>query len=88
MGLNTEHLNTKYIGILNVLKLGFPMVGFGMVGLSNSYSYGPDHSKTKQLEIGTKWQPFCAKWNSIRKPNAIGNQNRRLPLEFRTRWVF
>ena len=28
---NSEHLNTKYIQILNVLKFGFRMSGFGMV---------------------------------------------------------
>ena len=76
-GLNTE---------LNILKFGFPMVCLGMIGQSCSYSYGPDHSKSKPLKIWmkwppfcsdflwfwTKWPPFCSKLNTIGKPNTIG----------------
>ena len=42
------------------LSSDFQLFGFGMVGYSNSYSYGPDHSKTKPLEIRKKWRPFCS----------------------------
>ena len=45
------------IGILNILK--FRWFSFGMVGYNNSYSYGPNNSKTEPLEIQTKWRPFC-----------------------------
>ena len=53
-------------GILNTLEYrmflssDFQLFGFGMVGYNNSYSYGPDHSKTKPLEIRKKWRPFCS----------------------------
>ena len=43
-----------------------------MVSHSKSYSYGPDHSKTKPLETLTKWRPFCSKGNTIGKPNVFG----------------
>ena len=61
-----------------------------MVSYSNSYSYGHDHSKTKSLEIRTKWQsfcsgiqwfltkcpPFCSKWPPFcSKQNNIGKLN-------------
>ena len=39
----------------------FQLFGFGLVGFSNSYSYGPDHPKTEPLEIRTKclfWFPM------------------------------
>ena len=77
------------------------MVQFWNVGHSNSYSYGPNHSKTepleirtkpleirtKPLEIKTKWLPFCSKQETIGKLNAIGKPNRGLPLEFGTHSV-
>ena len=74
------------IGILNVLKSDFRWFGFGMVSNSNCYGNGPDHLKTKPLEIQTKWAtilfwfptvlakrpPFCSKRNNIGQPNTIG----------------
>ena len=51
-------LNTKHIGILEVLNSDLQWFDFGMVGHSNSYSYGPDHSKPEPLEIQTKWGHF------------------------------
>ena len=59
------------IGILNefeyrtVWSSDFQWFGFGMVSYNNSYSYGPDHSKTKPLGIWTKW-------NTLGKPSVFG----------------
>ena len=49
--------------------------------VSHSYSYGPDRSKTKPLEIQTKWKCFF-KQNVIGKQGAIGKLNRGLGIQF------
>ena len=51
-----------------------------MVVYSNSYSDGPDHSKPKQLEIGTKWQPFFQISNGFGQNGSHFVQN-GVPLE-------
>ena len=82
--LYQTHLNS------NVLEFRFPLVGY-----SNRYSYGPNHSKTEPSKIWTKCRPFCSnfqwfclKWNTNRKPNAIGNRTEGYQLEFQTCLVF
>ena len=57
------------------------MIGFGMVGYSNSY--GPDHSKTEPLEIRTKWCHFVQISNGFRQNGCHFIQN-RTQLETRT----
>ena len=49
----------------------FQWFGFGMVSYSKSYSYGPEHSTTKPLEIRTKWCHFVQISNSFRHNHAI-----------------
>ena len=55
-----------------------------MIGYSNSFSYGPDHSQTKPLEIRRKWLPFVLISNGFRQNGCHFVQN-KTPLENQTK---
>ena len=65
-------MNTKRfeVGIFNSMGLEWSVI---------AYSYGPDHSKTKPLEIQQSGGVFF-KQNVIGKQGAVGKRNRGLGI--------